>query len=473
MTSMHLRRDDVVVGVDTHKDEHAAVVLDGLGGKLDEFFVPATNAGYGQLLERTLGHVGPAGRLQALGVEGTGSYGVGLARLARRQGHTVREVTRPPRKGERRLSGKSDVIDAEHAARQVLAGLATAQPKVADGAIESLRLLKVVKDTAVKARSASMITLKATLVTAPAELREQLEPLSDFKLIEACAVLGTGKDLSDPTVAIRHALSHLAQRWLALHEEVKVHTKHMKTLTKQVAPAMVEAVGVGADIASEILITAGDNRDRVKSEASGNPGAVQPLSPARRRARASEVSSRILVSPAVLTNRGVRADFSPATTSRALFSWAVSVLPSRAARFPEYAHTARQEAGCCLGSQTGSALSLGSFSTTRLFFGVKVSMTCPSVNASPCQRKWEARSMGALVTREPTMNLKPASSSSVRLDADSIPASATTTTWARCPAGRSARRFGQSPGRETPHRQRRGTRAGHRQRSARRTAAVR
>lgn len=82
------------------------------------------------------------GCLQAFGVEGTGSYGIGLARFLRRHGHTVQEVHRPPGKGERRLSGKSDTIDAEHAARQVLAGRTTAVPKTADSATESRRLLK-------------------------------------------------------------------------------------------------------------------------------------------------------------------------------------------------------------------------------------------------------------------------------------------------------------------------------------------
>ena len=199
MTSMQLRRDDVIVGVDTHKEQHVAVLLDGLGGKLDELFLPATNAGYGELLTFCQQHVGPAGRLLTFGVEGTGSYGVGLARFLRRSGCKVREVHRPPRKGERRLSGKSDTIDAEHAARQVLAGLSTAVPKTADGSIESLRLLKIARDTAVKARSTAMITLKATLVTADDELRATLEPLTDYKLIEACAALESSASVAAPT----------------------------------------------------------------------------------------------------------------------------------------------------------------------------------------------------------------------------------------------------------------------------------
>ena len=109
---------------------------------------------------------------------GPTGHGLDHGRVMRLYGHKVQEVHRPPRKGERRLSGKSDTIDAEHAARQVLAGLATAVPKTADGAIEALRVLKIARDTAVKARTTAMITLKATLVTSD-ELRAELEPLTD------------------------------------------------------------------------------------------------------------------------------------------------------------------------------------------------------------------------------------------------------------------------------------------------------
>jgi len=267
MPSMQLRRDDVIVGVDTHKDQHVAVVLDGLGGTLGELSIPATADGYDELLAFAISDLGSEGRLQGFGVEGTGSYGVGLARFLRRYGQRVHEVHRPPRKGERRLSGKSDAIDALHAARQVLAGLCTAVPKTATGSVESLRLLKIARDTAVKARTTAMITLKATLVTAGDELRAELEPLTDFKLIEACAALTSAASLATPHAAMAHVLGSLARRWVQLHEEIKVHSRHLKTLTKALAPRLVQAVGVGLDIAAEMLVTAGDNTDRVRSEA--------------------------------------------------------------------------------------------------------------------------------------------------------------------------------------------------------------
>src|SRR3954453_21839823 len=267
MTRMTLRRDDVVVGVDTHKDEHAAVVLDGLGGQIAELVVPATTGGFAHLLTVATGHVGPHGRVVGFGVEGTGSYGIGLARFLRRRGHQVHEVNRPPRKGERRLTGKSDLLDAEHAAREVLAGAKLATPKTADGSVESLRLLKIARDTAVKARSAAMIALKATLVTAADELRAQLEPLTDHKLIHACAALDSAPTLAAPDTAMRHVLGSLARRWLQLDDEITVHSRHLKTLTRAAAPQLLELVGIGFDIAAEMLVTAGDNTDRVRSEA--------------------------------------------------------------------------------------------------------------------------------------------------------------------------------------------------------------
>ena len=118
MRSIVVEKDQVIVGVDTHKWEHVAVAIDGLGRRLAEIAIPATSAGYQSMLEwaRDLG----AARL--FGIEGTGSYGNGLASFLRRHGEDLIEVSRPPRKGERRLSGKSDPIDAEHAARAVLSG---------------------------------------------------------------------------------------------------------------------------------------------------------------------------------------------------------------------------------------------------------------------------------------------------------------------------------------------------------------
>jgi transposase len=263
MGSIALGRADVVIGVDTHKDRHAAVAVDGLGGRLGDIDIAANGDGYAELLGWATSH----GRVAAFGVEGTGSYGNGLARFLRRHGQTVIEVSRPPRKGERRQGGKSDPIDAEHAARAVLAGTATATPKLADGVVEAIRLVKIARDTAVKAHSQAMITLKATLVTGPEELRADLEPLTSFALVAACASLDTAEEVWSPDDAIRHVLASLARRWLELHEEIKVHARHLKALTAAAAPKLTEAFGIGYDTAAELLAAAGDNPDRVRSEA--------------------------------------------------------------------------------------------------------------------------------------------------------------------------------------------------------------
>ncbi len=96
MPSMQLRRDDVIVGVDTHKVTHVAVALDGLGGRIGDIAVPATTVGFAQLLEFCLALVGATGQLVGFGIEGTGSYGIGLARFLRRHGHSVDEIARRP-----------------------------------------------------------------------------------------------------------------------------------------------------------------------------------------------------------------------------------------------------------------------------------------------------------------------------------------------------------------------------------------
>jgi transposase len=263
MSSIALTRSDVIVGVDTHKHEHVAVVIDGLGGRLAELYVPVNNDGYHRLLEWAASF----GTVYAFGVEGTGSYGLGLARFCRRNTVKVIEVSRPPRAGERRIDGKSDPIDAEHAARQVLAGEAAATPKLANGIVEAIRVTRIARNGAVKAHTQAIVTLKATLVTAHEELRCRLEPLTDHKLMTACAALDTGGDIADPDAAMRHALRSIARRWLDLHDEIKIHSKRLDTLTRQAAPNLVEAFGIGPDIAGELLVAAGDNTDRVRSDA--------------------------------------------------------------------------------------------------------------------------------------------------------------------------------------------------------------
>lgn len=216
MTSMNhnQRRGRVVIGVDTHKHIHVAVALDDFGGVLGKEKFTADTAGYGQLIDWSMTH----GHLLTFAIEGTGSYGAGLTAAVRRRDIGVVEVMRTDRR-DRRLRGKSDFLDAENAARAVLAGHADAVPKTADGLVEMIRTIKVAKDVAVKARTSAMISLKAVLVNAPATLREQLQPLSKMALIHRCAGLRPGS-MTTVEAATKHTLRSIARRWEQLNDEI-------------------------------------------------------------------------------------------------------------------------------------------------------------------------------------------------------------------------------------------------------------
>lgn len=263
MTSMDHDRPPrrVVVGVDTHKHVHVAAALDEHGARLGSGSFAADRSGYAQLISWALRFEAPL----TFGVEGSGSYGAGLVSALRRHDVGVVEVVRTDRR-DRRLRGKSDTLDAENAARAVLAGIARAVPKSADGEVEMLRTVKVAKDVAVKARSAALISLRQVLVNAPAELREQLEGMSKMALIRRCAALRPGS-VTSVAAACKHALRAIARRWLALDEEIRGHEKLLGAITGDLVPELVAAFGVGPDIASELLIVAGDNPERVHSEA--------------------------------------------------------------------------------------------------------------------------------------------------------------------------------------------------------------
>lgn len=251
----------VVIGVDTHKYVHTAVAVDVVGGTQGTTSVSADRGGYEQLAQWAVSF----GQVLGFGVEGTGSYGAGLASHLRRHGHKIVEVNRPDRR-VRRQRGKSDPIDAENAARAVLAGTATATPKSAEGTVEMIRHTKIARDTAVKSRTQAMVTLKALIVTVPDELREQLQGLPRMTLIERCAGLRPG-NITTTTASAKHALRALARRWLDLNEEVKNHDTLLRTLTKSHAPDLVGSFGIGPDTAAEVLIVVGDNPERIHSQA--------------------------------------------------------------------------------------------------------------------------------------------------------------------------------------------------------------
>ena len=261
LTIAHPERPRVTVGVDTHLDVHVASAKDALGRRLDTVSIPTTPTGYRDLLAWARG----LGELQAWGVEGTGCYGAALARFLRSCGQVVLEVNRPDRQARRR-HGKSDPVDAEAAARAVQAGEAAAVPKTGSGQVEMLRSLRVARVTAIKARTQAINALKALVVTAPEDLREQLRGHSAAMLVRAAAALEPGK-LDDPTAAAKLALRCLAQRYQALDAEIKLLDSELDRLVTKAAPGLLARFGIGPDSAGALLVAAGDNPDRLRSEA--------------------------------------------------------------------------------------------------------------------------------------------------------------------------------------------------------------
>ena len=231
----------VIVGVDTHKHVHVAVAIDTWGIRLDDRSCAADSDGYQPLITWAERH----GRVAAFGIEGTGSYGAGLARAVR-PGHQVLEVRgdrhhvespgRPPRGCRDRR------------------------------AVEMLRHLKVARRTAVNARTSAMITLKQIVVPAPPARRETRHPLADQALLTRgrgwrCGTIDT------PTASAKQTLRALARRWFALSVEIVDHDRHRGRLTTQTSPTLREGLGIGADTAAEMLIICGDTPDRIHAEA--------------------------------------------------------------------------------------------------------------------------------------------------------------------------------------------------------------
>ena len=255
------QHDVVIGGVDTHKDLHVAAVLDSAGRLLGTASFAANPAGYQQLLE----WMGSFGAVERVGVEGTGSYGAGLARHLAVAEVEVVEVNRPNRQ-MRRSRGKNDTIDAEAAARAALNGQATAAPKARDGLVESIRVLRIAFCSARSSRVKIGLQIRDLVLTAPDGLRAVMEPLETAQRVEKAARFRPGT-VADPTEATRAAMRSLARRYQALTGELDVLRAQLAELTVQANPALRASKGVGADVASILLIAAGDNPQRLRSDA--------------------------------------------------------------------------------------------------------------------------------------------------------------------------------------------------------------
>lgn len=254
---------DVTGGVDTHSETHHAAALDPVGRLLGTREFAAGPGGYEDLLT-WLQSFGDVGRI---GVEGTGCYGAGLTRFLRRQHVQVIEVNRPDRRS-RRTRGKSDPLDAESAARRALAGEDRVTPKDTTTIVESIRVLRIARRGAVKARTASYNQLKDLIITAPDELREQLRGKTLQRVAADSARMRPDLErLTDPTQATKFAMRSIAARIAELATEITALDRQLRQLVTIAAPRTLALLGVGPDHAAQLLITAGGNPDRLHSEA--------------------------------------------------------------------------------------------------------------------------------------------------------------------------------------------------------------
>lgn len=261
MTVTTLDPGTVIGGIDTHLDTIHVAVIDPWGRDLADHEFPTTAAGYRRALDFLTGH----GEVAAIGIEGTSSYGAGITRFAVKAGLEVREVIRPER-SVRRRQGKSDPIDAYQAARAVLSGRDTAPAKSSD--LESLRALHNARRSAVKARQAAQVQIRALLVTAPVTLREKYRGRTALRLIRALAVSRPTMYADPGCRGVLTALKALARRHQHLTDEINDLEQDLGQLVTQVAPHLLQLHGVGVPTAAQLLITAGGNPERLHDEAS-------------------------------------------------------------------------------------------------------------------------------------------------------------------------------------------------------------
>lgn len=269
----------VAVGVDTHAELNVAAVIDHVGRELGHASFPTTPAGHRALHA----WVGALGTVTVVGIEGTGAYGAGLARHLTAGGVHIVEVDRPDRKS-RRFAGKSDPIDAYAAARAALSGRASGTPKSRDGNVEMIRVLRVARSSAIKARAVAITQIKAVIKTAPDALRSELRELDGATLITRCAGLRGNRGpaptpspfakrpprsgrLDDVTAATKRTLASLARRVHHLSDDIAELDDDLNQLVAETAPALIAMFGVGTDVAGQLLATVGDNPDRLASSA--------------------------------------------------------------------------------------------------------------------------------------------------------------------------------------------------------------
>jgi transposase len=260
MTIVEDRRA-ITGGVDTHADTHVAAALDPIGGLLGVQEFPATTGGYARLL----GWMGEFGSVALVGIEGTGSYGAGLARHVTAAGIRVVEVDRSDRQ-DRRRQGKSDPLDAVSAARAAQSGRARGVPKGRDGAVEAVRALMVAKRSARAERTQTINQARALVLTGPDDLRARFTGHTPAVLVAGLASLRP-RPGSTVGYATRIALRELGRRAEFLDSQIERLDELIVPLVTARAPGLLAIYGIGPDTAALLLIAAGDHPERLRSEA--------------------------------------------------------------------------------------------------------------------------------------------------------------------------------------------------------------
>jgi transposase len=261
MTTMTEPTTRVTGGVDTHRDVHLVAALDERGAQLGVEAFAADAAGYRKALA-WLRRFGTVGRV---GVEGTGTYGAGLTRYLLGRGVEVVEVSCPSRQ-RRRSHGKSDPVDAIAAARAAQGGEASARAKDRAGNVEAIRALRVARRSACKGRNDALNQMRALLVTGPEELRAAFRGTTVWRMVTAAARLRPSHP-STVAGATKFALRELAHRVQALEAELERLDALLVPLVTATAPELIARHGVGPETAGALLVAAGDNPQRLRSEA--------------------------------------------------------------------------------------------------------------------------------------------------------------------------------------------------------------
>jgi transposase len=253
----------VTGGVDTHADTHVAAAIDHNGGLLGVESFPASETGYEELLVWLVSF----GELERVGVEGTGSWGVGLTRFLTDHKVVVVEVDRPDRQ-QRRKVGKSDPTDAVSAARAALSGVATTTPKTRNGPVEQMRVLLMARRSARRQRIQTLNQLRHLVFCAPEQIRVRFKDRYKTGLVTEAANMRPSRG-SDPVVYTTNLMiRNLARRIKTLNTETAEIDRMLTDLIIETAPSLLALHGVGTDTAASLLVAAGDNPDRISSERS-------------------------------------------------------------------------------------------------------------------------------------------------------------------------------------------------------------